>query len=506
MKTRSIPTTSSISSSPVFAETGTGPVLLWGGDFLRAVSLDGRILPGWPQKGDRFFASSPSAGDVDGDGSLEIFCGNDDDRLYGWKLDGRPLPGFPIRTGGDVFSAPALADIDGDGRPEIVFGSDDGKVYVVDHEARPLPGWPRQTGHFVSASPLVADIDGDGRPEIVTGSWDRKIHAWNAWGEALPGWPVEIPHIVWSSAVCADIDGDGRLEIVTAADRLRVMRADGSHLPGFPVRTRSWMVSSPCVVDADGDGQLEIGIGSDRFYVFKADGSPAPGFPLDLGGYIWASPIAVDIDGDGFPEWIVGSWSGKLFVIGRDGSIREDLCFSTRGPIFSSAAAVQDGSRILLTCGSWDRSMHVLEVELPDDRPVSVPFPAFRGGPRRTGQAAVFRSTARPRAAGEVPEAAPAGPPRFGAVTVTPDPPAAGEVINVDLPVSEPEAVERAMLVYRTGESVHPSPMVLHRGALRAMIHPLRPGTSLSWLLEIETAGGESFRFPAEGENELSVE
>lgn len=55
------------------------------------VTPDCRELPGWPRKGLRFFASSPSLGDVNGDGSPEIFCGNDDHALYGWHLDGSPL-------------------------------------------------------------------------------------------------------------------------------------------------------------------------------------------------------------------------------------------------------------------------------------------------------------------------------------------------------------------------------------------------------------------------------
>lgn len=504
MKIRKITTTSYISSSPVYVETDQGTILIWGGDFLHAVTTDGKPLPGWPKRGERFFASSPSAADVDDDGRPEIFCGNDDDRLYGWRMDGEPLPGFPITTGGDVFSAPALADIDGDGRLEIVFGSDDGNVYVIDTEGKPLPGWPRRTGHFVSASPLVADIDGDGRLEIVTGSWDRKVYAWNNCGEPLPGWPVELPHIVWSSAVCADIDGDGSQEIIVAADRLRVLRIDGGLLPGFPVRTRSWMVSSPCVVDADGDGLLETGIGSDRFYVFKPDGSPAPGFPVDLDGYIWASPIAADIDGDGFPEWIVGSWSGSLFVIGRDGEIRDRFRLETEGPIFSAAAAVRDKDRILLACGSWDRSMHIVELDLPSTGQGGMPYPAFRGGPRRTGLSGIFRSTGR-TVGRSVSEVHSAGLPRFGRVRLSPDPPIPGEVISVDLSVENPESVERAMLVYRIGGSIHPSPLVLHRETLHGMIHPLKKGVTCNWHLEIDTVHGASHRFPEHGENEVTV-
>jgi hypothetical protein len=501
MKIRKIKTPAYISSSPVFALTPSGWVMSWGGDALHVVSLEGKALPGWPKKGKRFFASSPSIGDVDGDGLPEVFCGNDDDCLYGWKLDGTLLPGFPVRTGGDVFSAPALCDINGNGKLEIVFGSDDGNVYVINNLGKTLDGWPRPTGQFVSASPCIGDIDGDGLPEIIIGSWDKKVYAWKASGELLEGWPVELGHIVWSSPVLADLDGDGAVEIVVASDQLYVIRSDGTVHPGFPKKTRSWMVSTPCIADADGDGQLEIGIGSEKFYVFKSDGSLAPGFPVDLEGYIWASPIAIDVDNCGFSEWIIGSWSGTIYVVGHDGRVKKSFNIPTSGPIFSSCAGMQKENQIFLSCGSWDTSMYL--VELQSQSRVNMPCTVFRGNPHRTGQSEIFRSVVRRRGKSIMVKSV--GQPQLGEVGTVPVLPKPQEVIYIDLQVGNPDAVHKAMVFYSIEGMVHPSPMVLHRGTLRGMIHPLRSGTTCNWHLEINSWDNTFYRLPEKGEYILRI-
>lgn len=499
MKINKIATGAYISSSPVITLIDGRLSLIWGGDGVRMIDLtDPHRMdrPGWPQKGTKFFASSPAIHDVDNDGEVEVFCGNDDHLLYGWRQDGSQLPGFPVVTGGDVYSSPALADLTGNGQKDIIFGSDDGKVYAVDCHGQHLPGWPRQTGHFVSASPTVCDLDGDGNPEIIIGSWDKQLYVWKADGQSVPGFPVKLGHIIWANAAVADLDGCGSPEIIISADQLYVFRRDGSRQPGFPVRFRSWTKSTPCIADTRGDGHLEIGVGSDRFYVFRSNGTLAPGFPVDLGGYIWSSPICVDIDGCGYPEWIVADWNGKVHVIRHTGERLSELTLTTGNAIYSSPAFYQTDKTGLLAVGSWDTNMYLLAFS--DTRACRVEKSAFRGDALRCGQWVTTPGKPLPiqKSTPEPPQTIKTIQP----VCILPDPPEPNEIIYLDMVVDPPEAVAAAMIYYEVNGSQHPSPMVYHQNRLRGMIHPLRPGSICTWYIEITDFNGNTYRIPSDDE------
>ena len=77
-------------------------------------------MAGWPQSTGAAVASSPVAGDVDGDGQIEIVVGSDDAKVYAWNGDGTPAEGWPKDAGYPVKSAPALLNADGDAELEAL--------------------------------------------------------------------------------------------------------------------------------------------------------------------------------------------------------------------------------------------------------------------------------------------------------------------------------------------------------------------------------------------------
>jgi hypothetical protein len=92
--------------------------------------------------------SSPSVGDVDADGQLEIIEGCNTGLVYGWNLDGTPAAGFPLsQPTYTVYSSPLLEDLDLDGHLEIVVGCNDTWIYAWDcgpgtYNPNLLP-WPK---------------------------------------------------------------------------------------------------------------------------------------------------------------------------------------------------------------------------------------------------------------------------------------------------------------------------------------------------------------------------
>ncbi len=138
--------------------------------------------PGFPVCVDQVVESSPSVGDIDGDGRPEIVHGTGTfypgrlPRVYAWKCDGTPVPGWPVTIQGQSEFSPALANLDGDAALEVVvsgdatLGSATRHVYafkgngtrIFESEPRNFFGAPLSISH-----PVVADALGTTTPEIL---------------------------------------------------------------------------------------------------------------------------------------------------------------------------------------------------------------------------------------------------------------------------------------------------------------------------------------------------
>ncbi len=91
-----------------------------------------------------------AAADIDRDGFPELLVGTEDGKLHARNVTGAPSAGWPLRAGDGPKSgprdppigSPAAGDLDGDGTVEIVFATRHGSVIAADAEGRMLPGFP----------------------------------------------------------------------------------------------------------------------------------------------------------------------------------------------------------------------------------------------------------------------------------------------------------------------------------------------------------------------------
>jgi len=182
---------------------------------------DGKVASGWPvdlQHPHCF--GSPSIGDVDSDGEMEIVIGDDNlnmsedtATLYCWNFDGSSVPGWPVTVPYSwwMCGTPIIADLDGDARVEIVacsnvyeMGTGLGWLHGYNHDGTPMEGWPlRPKGWTAFNTGAVADVDGDGDIDLCGMSHDdggrAYVYLWDLaakWNRKLDYWPM-YHHDVW---------------------------------------------------------------------------------------------------------------------------------------------------------------------------------------------------------------------------------------------------------------------------------------------------------------------
>jgi len=124
-------------------------------------------------------ANVVTAGDVNGDGALEMVCGAIDSSVYVFDQNGKLV--WQYYTGEEVCDL-LCEDLDGEGRVAIIAGSHNGRLYRLDGQGKMV--WNRDLGDEVQTV-RSGVFRGRGQRELVVGTRGSNVHHLDSRGEIL---------------------------------------------------------------------------------------------------------------------------------------------------------------------------------------------------------------------------------------------------------------------------------------------------------------------------------
>ncbi len=343
---------------------------------------------GWP---------SPNLGDFDGDGDLDLICGEFLDgftwfRNAGTRREPRFEPGLRLVADDGrplvmdlQMITPVALDWDRDGDLDLICGDEDGRVAFIEHTGRlapngaPLfrpPRYFRQEADLVKfgalATPVGFDWDGDGDMDLICGNTAGYI----GFIENLSGPGVEFPR--WAAPRL--LEADGRT--------IRIQAGPNGSIQG-PAEAK-WGYTTLSVADWDHDGLPDLVVNSiwGRVHWYRNIGTrtaprlAAPG-PIEVEwngpppvlawGWLrpqgrelltqWrTTPVAVDWNRDGLTDLVMLDTEGYLafFERARHGDRlvllhpRRAFCDEAGRPLRLNAGIAGRSGRRKLCATDWD--------------------------------------------------------------------------------------------------------------------------------------------------------
>jgi len=393
-----------------------------------AFAADGTALPGFPATGADELRSL-AAGDLDGDGALELVAvtsspiegGGQRDIVVAFEANGARMAGFPPNTTGAAGCDDAcyvtggydqnvtLGDVDGDGVVDVLATQDNAYVSLHDGTGRAFDaasifngrtkfsgirfmvdyalaqqGYADdeavdEQGHFTNSAAAIADLDGDGTGEaIILGSvqnaaQDERERGVAVWvvrhdGTRPAAWeaPPRFADYTWGL-------WDGGDNVVAITNQISVAELDGSR-------------AGPELVFAGFDG---------RIHAIDATGQPLWDHAYTTQAEVGTGGVVIaDLSGDAVPEIVFTTYAttpgrGELIILDAGGAELHAVPLPDRGAMPVPTIADADGDGVLdivvSTKGGEDGQPQGLVYEVASGTDNCLAWPTGRGNLRRDG-------------------------------------------------------------------------------------------------------------------------
>ena len=356
--------------------------------------------------------SSPLLIDINNDSKYEIFFGDDNGFVHGIDSNGNELEGFPIELEGDskeIWGSPSGGDIDNDGEIEIVITSKNKRCYIIDQYGNIELEY--ETDQYLMSTPSLANIDNDDYLEIIFAGYTSSgdVFAINHDGTNVQNFPININQKILRGVAIFDINQNGKDDIVVATENdklISIIYDDGSVNTIFESDNK--FKSAPSIINNNGtililagdtggnfyginidgtlsfqvtaendinsepgfieiDNQLAIFFGSEDGHLYGIDiyGNNLENWPQYIGNEdVNSSPVFADLNGDDMSEVISATENGKLAIFNLDGTKFENypLDFSVGFESSPSVVNLDDDDDMEIIIGT-DQNLSVIDIK-----------------------------------------------------------------------------------------------------------------------------------------------
>ena len=298
-----------------------------------------RILPGmmaggprkvilqkmWEQPTASAVISSPSLGDVNGDGYLDVITADANGRVYAMDTrQGGDIWNATLNTqGGALLCSPLLADINkADGEFDVVMATSTQGIWAIDGATRGRI-WRGQLDSAVPGTPAAADINKDGTPDIFVGTQQGTLTCYDGRQGGVV-WQARLGASLQTSPRLADLNHDGYMDVIIGANDNRIHAMNGANGQTIWIHVGTHVPSTVAIADMNADNIPDVALitPAEMIILEGETGSalwrwsvPGTAQPAASDPFRPYPPAVADLNSDKVPDVIVSTAGGHVYAI-----------------------------------------------------------------------------------------------------------------------------------------------------------------------------------------------